>query len=549
MKILIVVTRVNKDIFTYNKYDTEKSYNFIPPIGLAYISAVLKKSGYDVTILNLNQKDGKCADIIRKELNQNFYNIIFLGGLSIMYPNVRDYITTIREVSSKSKIVVGGGLISAQPELMLKLLQPDFIIIWEGEETVVELVRWIDIGNSTENIKGIGYLDAIGYPVITESRPPIKNLDDLPYPDCDGIGYQEFLDNQRPNSALFDSFDFPRPYYIVGSRSCPFSCTFCFHTIGKKYRQRSIENIMGEIQQVTWRYKINVFVFLDELFAHDKTRALEFCCRFNEFARTIPWEMRLTFMLRVDCIDEEIIDTIKKFRYTIISLGLESYSKIVLDSMKKHITPEQIRNTVQLIADSKLGIMGGFIFGDSAETLETAKETLNFFYANQDILRGGVALNFIIPFQGSPIYTHCLKEGIIKDEVQFIEQREREGYSRFYPAKLTRLSDRDFNILKDWVFTADYVASYYAIPTLVKIVNGIIEVHVKCPYCKRMMVLRNIDIPHTLQRIGVICRHSDCNGRFNLVTSYFPIARFFVKIFGFTKIYNTKRAIWGLEPW
>jgi radical SAM superfamily enzyme YgiQ (UPF0313 family) len=215
LKILIIITRVNKDIFTYNKYDTEKSYNFTPPIGMAYISAVLKKDGYDITILNLNQKDGKCTDIIQEELNRNFYNIIFLGGLSIMYPNVRDYIASIREVSSKSKIVVGGGLISAQPELMLKLLQPDFVILWEGEETALELVRCIDTGITNTDIKGIGYLDTYGNSIITEPRPPIMDLDSLPYPDCDGIGYNEYLDNQRPNNIAFDTLDFPRPYLII----------------------------------------------------------------------------------------------------------------------------------------------------------------------------------------------------------------------------------------------------------------------------------------------------------------------------------------------
>jgi radical SAM superfamily enzyme YgiQ (UPF0313 family) len=516
---------------------------------MAYISAVLKRGGYEVTVLNLNQRDGLCKDIIQEELKRNLYDVIFMGGLSIMYPNIRDYITDIREVSPESKTVVGGGLISAQPDLMLKLLRPDFIIIWEGEETALELVRCIDNGNNTADIKGIGYLDTNGNPIITEPRPPIENLDDLPYPDCDGLGYEEYLDNQRPNSIAFDTFDFPRPYHIVGSRSCPFSCTFCFHTIGKKYRQRSIENIMDEIRHVTWKYKINVFLFLDELFAHDKARALEFCRQFNEFASTVPWEMRLTFMLRVDCIDGEVINTIKNSRYTVISLGLESYSKTVLDSMKKHITPEQIKNAVRLIADRKLGIMGGFIFGDPAETLETAQETLDFYYTHQDILRGGIALNFIIPFQGSPIYNYCLKKGIIKDEVKFIEQREREGYSRFNPVNLTGLSDKDFEVLKDRVLTADYVGCYYSIPTSIKIVNGISEVHTKCPYCKRMTVLKNVDIPHKFQQIGVMCRHTDCNGRFRLVTSYFPIAWFMVKIFGFQRLYKIKKAIWGTKPW
>ena len=87
MKILIIITRFAKGAYTYDKNSTEKNYTYMVPLGLPYISAFLKKNGYDVTILNLNHLEGKVQDLIRDELSKNQYNIIFTGGVSIYFPD------------------------------------------------------------------------------------------------------------------------------------------------------------------------------------------------------------------------------------------------------------------------------------------------------------------------------------------------------------------------------------------------------------------------------------------------------------------------------
>ena len=157
------------------------------------------------------------------------YDVVFLGGLSLYYPHIRDTISYIREASPETKIVVGGGLITSQPELMYNLLGADYGIIGEGENTAVELLECIEKDGYLSEVNGIIYRNKNGDLITTPPRDPIMDLDSLPFPDYDGFGYAEYLDRVKPGDYIaYDIVDEPRFYPLLASRSCPFRCTFCF---------------------------------------------------------------------------------------------------------------------------------------------------------------------------------------------------------------------------------------------------------------------------------------------------------------------------------
>ncbi len=527
--ILIIFPRFDPrgNLVPYNANSTDKVYNYLMPVGMAYISSVLKEAGHNVKVLNLNHISGLVKDILKKELTSNAYQFVFTGGLSMIYPNIRDIVTYVRGYSPQSTVVVGGGIISAQPELMFKLIKPDIGVMFEGEDTCIEIVD----GKELKDIKGIIY----GEGIKTARREPITNLDKLPFPDWDGFGIMEYLDNQKPDLDCYDSIDNPRSYSIVGSRSCAFKCSFCFHTIGNKYRQRSIDNIMEEIKWAVSKYSVNHFDFLDELFAYDKKRALEFLSRFRDFIKTVPYEVRLFFNIRADCVDEEILKAVRECGFVVIGLGLESMSDVVLDSMKKHMTAKQTEDCLSLIAKYRLNILGTYIFGDPAETLDTAKQTIDFYIKRQDILRGGSRLAFIIPFAGSEVYTRAVEKGLI-NEMEFINNLEKNGYDFFNPINLTGLNNTDFEVLKDMVFTAEYKAKKYSVPECIHD-NTMI---VKCPHCHERITLTNVKEPVGFETVNVICRNDNCRGRFFVVTSWYKYLCSAVKLLGYNKICELK---------
>jgi anaerobic magnesium-protoporphyrin IX monomethyl ester cyclase len=521
MKLLAIILRMNKEQFIYDPNDSETHYNFIVPLGIPYIIAVLKRAGHEVYCLNLNDHPGPIRDVVQNHLKENKYDLIFTGGVSLFYHNIKDLIKYIREVTL-TKIVLGGGLVSARPELMMKLLKPDFVVMYEGEETMLALA---DNLTAPESIDGICYRK--GNQVIrNKPRKQIQDLDSLPYPDLDAIGYNVQIEKFLPTYIAYDHTDNPRPYPIVASRGCTYNCTFCFHTIGKGYRQRSIENIMGEIRYAVDKYKSNVIFFNDEMVDHKRERLLEFAKQFNEFSKTVPWKITMMMNLRVDFIDEEILDAVTGMGCNIVGLGLESYSADILKAMKKHTLPQQIKTAIEMVSSRNCVVQGSFIFGDPNETLETAQETLDYYTQNQHVIKKGGVIFFIMLFPGSQLYENAIMRGLITDEEKFFEEDALKTYDRYNPMNLTHMNNGDFEILKDRVFTADYISQASSRPVSVT-ENSVSAI---CPYCGKLQAYHNVTAP---ANIG--CR--DCNGRFYIAPWYFKISQFVVKHLGF---YRTK---------
>lgn len=142
MKILVIIHRFNAgDGYHYDEASVKKNYNYYLPSGLGYIISSLKAAGFDVDTLNLNHIQGTVQGIIQNAMTVTHYDLVFVGGVSLYYPNIRDIIKYIRKASPDTKLVCGGGIITAQPDVMFNLLKPDIAVIGEGERTCVEIAE------------------------------------------------------------------------------------------------------------------------------------------------------------------------------------------------------------------------------------------------------------------------------------------------------------------------------------------------------------------------------------------------------------------------
>src|SRR3990172_3375873 len=170
MKILIIIIR-------YNPNNNRADYTYLMPVGLAYISSVLKNKGYEVKYLNLNHCDGTIDDLIRKTLLKEKYDFILTGGLSVHYSAIKTCVDSVRKYAPHAQIVLGGGIISSQPELMFKALKPDYSVIGEGEMTITELLKCLENDADLKEIDGLGYRGSEGKLVLTKAREAIKDID------------------------------------------------------------------------------------------------------------------------------------------------------------------------------------------------------------------------------------------------------------------------------------------------------------------------------------------------------------------------------------
>ncbi len=501
--ILMVVPR-------YIPLKRQSYYEF--PLGMAYISSCLMRAGHSVAVVNLNQGSYDCYERLAEVTASLRPKLILTGGLSAHYQQIRQLIMVVRDSSPTSQIVVGGGIVTASPALMLNYLKPDFMILGEGEVTAVELADQL-LGRSTTGlagIDGISYRGLDGTLIQNSPRASIVDLDDLPFPDLDGFGIEEYLSLQQPNDNLYLYIcDRPRFYPIISSRGCPYSCTFCYHPLGKKYRSRSVDNFIAEVEYVISRYDVRNLAIFDELISCNRERLFQICHRLKSLSRPVHWMCQL----RVDLVDEEMLQTMKEAGCFIVSYGLESANDKVLKSMKKQISREQIGRALQLTRAAGIGVQGYFIFGDPAETLDTAQETIDFWKAHRDF---HITLGYVRPYPGSLLWDNELEKSGL-DELSFLEK------CTYDPPNMGLLSVQGRFALEKKVQMALMENDHFG-----EFITGYQESNrgevmtIRCPHCMSIVEYRNFN-QRVLGVFKLSCRV--CNQAMNMTPLAFEHVR------------------------
>ena len=488
MKTLLIMPRLRP---------TDKNYNYSFSLGLPYISSVLKKAGYDVDCLNLNHLDGSVEDILKEKVKG--YDVIGTGNIFVGYLVLDEIIKVIRKYS-KAKIILGGSVVTSDP-LVMENLKPDFGVVGEGESTILELLKCINENKDPGEIEGLVYLK--DNKIVMNKSREFVDIDSLPFPDLDSFGFEEFLEHMYTNQEYYNNqFDYPRTYSILGSRGCPFQCTFCNHAIGRSYRQRSVNNIIKELRWAIEKYKINMIGIHDDCLALDKERLSEFCDKIKKLIDEFSWDIKWTCQLIISDLDKEILKKMKDSGCFVISYGFESMSAKILKSMKKPITKKQIDFVFKTTLKVGIAVQGNFIFGDIAETKETARETLDWWKENA---RGQINLCFVQPYPGSEIYEYCLKKGLIKDRLTYISQIC--GGEIFL--NMTKMTNEEFAGLYNEIMRLRIVK--LTIPKKIVKLKERYEIEVICPNCKKEITYKNYQANDLTK---MICR--ECKLRFHI---------------------------------
>lgn len=388
---------------------------YVMPLGTLYVSAALKKSGVQTETLNMNHHTWEeCAALIERER----INVIALGGLSGEFRVIYDFIALVKRRYPTMTIVVGGGLVTAAPIVAMRALKfADVGIVGEGEETMRELLEALNGHSDLKSVKGLVLKSSTDVFFETGARADIRNLDDLPLPDYDGFEFGTYLETN--SMGLGYKKEPLSPVNIVGSRSCPYRCTFCFHPSGKHYRVRSMKSIFGEIDYLLSRHPaINHIAMREELFASDPRRIREFTELISGY--NLYWSIQL----RVDNIREETLSRLHDSNCYAVFLGTESLDDDILTSMNKRISAAEIKGALKLAEAQGVPIRTGLIFGDKAETENSYRKTLEWYYEQNSysevLERPMITVDMLIPFPGSSIYRYACEKGIIEDEEEYL---------------------------------------------------------------------------------------------------------------------------------
>ena len=235
-----------------------------------------------------------------------------------------------------------------------------------------------------------------------KGRPLIKNLDELPFP------AREFLPNESYYSALYKN-----PFtFILAGRGCPHQCIYCAGPqlmSGRGYRFRSPENVVGEIKHIKKNFKLKSVLFNDDTLNVNKKHVLELCDLMVKEKIGMPWAA----YSRVDSVDEEIANAMKKAGCFLVKVGYESGCDSLLKSMKKgaRATTEQARKATKYFKDAEIQVHGTFVFGMPGETAETIRKTIEFA---KELDIDFVQFSIAQPYPGTEFYKYLEENGYLK---------------------------------------------------------------------------------------------------------------------------------------
>ena len=488
------------------------------PSGFAYLASAIHNAGHEVLGLNPNNDASYRSaydmvyDKIFQSLKKDKPDLIGLGGLSTDFKFIKDAIQIIRKLAPDTPIVCGGGIINFDAEFIFSTLRPDFCIIGEGEEVLVQLVNMLECGRRDyEEIANFGYWDN-DIAKFTKRKFNYVDLDKRAFPDYEPFGAKKMLDEYAMATRYVYRYTRPRPrpMTIVSARGCPFSCTFCVHNKEGKYRSRSIDNIMQEIKELYEQYHFNVLIILDELFVAKKERLREFCVALLDAREKYGWDFDWIFQTHANAsLDREVLEMAKKAGCYCFTYGIESASPRVLASMNKKTKPSQIAKATGIASSAGIGFYAVLIFGDVAETEETIQETMSFF--SQHLLDIHIYGASISPYPGSKLFDDCIKKGLIPDRLQYYEHIDEQIYNMttipnrvFFPwMYLMIYLLRFFRFAKStnaskWTIDSeaanDSIALYYK--------KAIYEIWAKCPHCAKEGYFRELLVDNRVIAAG-----------------------------------------------
>ena len=401
-------------LFVMPRYIQRANQKYFFPLGIAYVSASLKRQCDTVYCLNLNTHLGLLENEIQAAIQKYDIDVLATGAISTYFKQVRQIVRIAKGFKSDIFTMIGGGVVTATPEVVMNgIPEADIGMIAEGEFTICELDSALRGKKDFNDIKGIIYRDSFGNLIKTPERPDIEALDSLPFPDYDGFEFHR---------------EDVQELTICTSRSCPFHCSFCFHTCGNKYRSRSMDSIFSEIDWLIEKYGIHELGILDELFSINIPRVKEFCERIK------PYHLNWSCQMRVDRINLEILNIMRDSGCKALSLGIESADNRILKSMQKHTTIEQVEFALEMCQQAKIYAFGNLLVGDKEDDLDSFQRDYEWYLSHPDIDLG---FNKTMILPGSPLYSYAVKNGYIEDELQYLEAER-------YTINLTKLTDEQY---------------------------------------------------------------------------------------------------------
>ncbi len=372
----------------------------VPPLGLGYITAMLKRNGFEVKIFDLNVEKATLTEFLSLERPD-------IVGVSCAVANARQALDITKKIEialPQCFILLGGPYPSMMGEhLLTRHREIDATVVGEGESTVIDLIKRLQNRQDLDGINGLIYRDNNKI----KRNPPrnaIETLDNLPFPAREEMPLRLYGENAG---------------VIFTSRGCPYQCIFCSRPVfGRKWRGHSPEYVLEEIENMRSRYGITCLSFLDDNFTLNMERAEKIL----EGIISKNWKLNLYFWngIRVDHVTYQLLQKMKMAGCTTINFGVESVDPDVLANIEKNITLSQVEKAIKLARECGIKANVFLMVGNPGDNLGVVKNIKDFIVR---VKVEGVHLSMATPLPGTKFWDWVEKDGrwITNDQGELLD--------------------------------------------------------------------------------------------------------------------------------
>jgi radical SAM superfamily enzyme YgiQ (UPF0313 family) len=335
---------------------------FEPPLGLASIVGYLKSKGFDASLLDMQallMNERELAD----KLHETRPDVVGITAMTSTFPAALRASKITKSVLPDAKVVLGGAHPTIEPRATLESRYVDFVVRGEGEVVIEQLMTELEKGDSIDRIEGLCYKQN-GH-IVIKNKSPLIDINLLPMPDYASFPAIEYIKHNQYLRSI-------RCISVLATRGCPYPCSFCAvkQTMGVKWRAKSPEKVVDELEHLTNEYNLEGFWFKDSILNMNRKWISQLCEEIVKRKLDIVWQCNT----RVDLIKGEELKLMVKAGLTELDLGIETGSPNSLKTLKKKVSIEQAKEAVR-IAKKYVKVFGFFMIGISNETLDNVRMT------------------------------------------------------------------------------------------------------------------------------------------------------------------------------
>jgi anaerobic magnesium-protoporphyrin IX monomethyl ester cyclase len=391
-----------------------------PPLGLLYLASTVRQHGYEVEVID-GVVEGEEAILERIiALKPDVIGVPCLTpcrhyslGLAKKAKQLMPHAITV--LGNAHATIMGRQLIENYPFV-------DLVVAGEGEMTFLDIVK----GKSFQDIEGIIYRSQ-DKAVKTQPRQPIENLDELPFPAWDMIKFNRYPPIGRGVVNGVDLAAIPQ-ISICTTRGCRGQCSFCSNWwVFRKYRSRSAENIVAEIELLATKYGMRHFWIIDDAFLYDRGTVSRFCQLIQEKQLKIAfWASARADSLGDGKVDLEILTRLREAGCYELHFGIESGSQQILERIGKGIDVETNRQAILMTKQAGIRAFALMMTGNISETIDTINASVDFLKETEpDQFLAGRGL---ILFPGTRDYQYAKRKGYIDDDFWLRDEPDKNFY-------------------------------------------------------------------------------------------------------------------------